>query len=1259
MKNKAFNKLISLILTMVLLIASLHTSAGAVQIGSPYGLTMGSGNLTGDEVYFGEYNGSPLLWHVVGSDSETATLWTTASIANRRYDSTRHWNWSQSEICGWLNGTNSGHFLADAFTMAEQEAIVPYGTTEAANPALGNHTLIDISQKIVLPSVLEIGNTSNTGQWKITMSRRAFGHGWFLRSPGNNLTQAGYVVTNGGTGNRQVNNSHEIYPAFKIDLPSILFTSAAAGGKSNVSVGDGLVRIVPPTGAVKITLQNEEDLFLESNDTALRTVRTGDLISIAYTNAQTGANHYISGVITDSSGRVTHYGKLVDCNDGNGSGTVYFSVPDHLEVGSYTIKLFNERVNGDYYTDYAGIPVEIPMNVVGSTVSDASLTISSVTFGNETVGYTQPPAQTVLLENHGGVDAIVLNVALTGTHAEHFEMNGLAGRVPSNGSLSVLSVQPKVGLTPGNYTAQIAVTYYKSGSLEEVAYQTVSFAVEDVILPEPPSVVIEPNPVYIDIAAATTDQVVAVAAAEHFTGTVAYGIDGPPLPAGLALHVGTGTITVEDASQLTVGSFAVTIQAEDAASNTASETLTIEIVDSSVQALLILHTLENDTVAEEEYYSKSLPVTYTGSGTLSYTVASGTLPPGLLLDSAAGVLSGVPQPGASGIYFLTIEITDGVLSDSGSFVLTVQEDESIPPPAIGHIVTVNRSYAPQTGEGYYLEDEFVTIHAGSRKNYRFDGWVADGVNLSTPSDATTSFVMPGNPVTVTANWSYVNGGNGNDREDSDRSTGSSSPIIWVPKEVNMPTSIRMETSGQMNADRHLSMSITKKMIQQGMDEAKIKWVGRETHGIALIFENKAENIKSFTAVIESDAIIHLVSQGIHSITVQSGIFRYTLDKQAIFVLYQQSIGHVTASVTPYHAFGEAVAAISDRPAYTIEFQDGRKKQILDFGTGMVSMGIAYSSGNAATGSLLAVSVKPDGNMEWLQYSSYSNGWVTFQQNQLSVYGIGMKPAPNFIDTVGHWAQRDIDFAVSRELLFGTGDFFLPNQTVTRGMFITALGKLSKVEPSHYQKVRFSDVPLERYDMPYIEWAVKKRIVTGPFFNRFSPDTAITREEMAVLIKNYAKAIGHPLPVSRAYLAFEDEARINFFAKDAVVAVQQAGIINGREGNQFHPQGFLTKAEAAAVLHRFVELVIDERAARSWVKNDFGQWMYYDELGRRITGWLMVSETDITYYLDENGLMVSGKWIQIGGNWYYFYTDGKMARSTIIDGHKIDNAGIRQ
>ena len=141
------------------------------------------------------------------------------------------------------------------------------------------------------------------------------------------------------------------------------------------------------------------------------------------------------------------------------------------------------------------------------------------------------------------------------------------------------------------------------------------------------------------------------------------------------------------------------------------------------------------------------------------------------------------------------------------------------------------------------------------------------------------------------------------------------------------------------------------------------------------------------------------------------------------------------------------------------------------------------------------------------------------------------------------------------------------------------------------------------------------------------------------------------------MTFADNAQISSWAKDAVKAMQQAGILAGKNGNKFDPKGTATRAEVATVLRRFVEIFIDSQTANGWQQNDSGQWSYYRN-GKPVKGWL--SDDQKWYWLDKaTGMMFAGGWKQIDGKWYYFYPDGTMAVNTTIDGYTIGSDGARK
>ncbi|RYD06068.1 hypothetical protein N752_05945 [Desulforamulus aquiferis] len=333
--------------------------------------------------------------------------------------------------------------------------------------------------------------------------------------------------------------------------------------------------------------------------------------------------------------------------------------------------------------------------------------------------------------------------------------------------------------------------------------------------------------------------------------------------------------------------------------------------------------------------------------------------------------------------------------------------------------------------------------------------------------------------------------------------------------------------------------------------------------------------KTVQDIIIAKKIVNIV------IVVDNPDIRIGMDLTTVQEINKQAKSdvNITASRTDNgKLIGDARKAIGSRPVFDLKVNYGSGKQVQSFGTGSVSITIPYTLGaNEKAGNVQAVYVDGNGKVHWLTSSVYDSveKVLRFSTNHFSTYGVGYKqdaPAPTDIST--HWAKDDIQFVINQGLLTGTtSTTFSPNTAMTRGMFVTALGRLANADVSSYKQSSFTDVKNDSYYMGYIEWASKNSIVNGIGDKKFAPDQSITREQMAIIMQNYAKVIGLTLPKVHGENTFADSAKISAYAKDAVKQMQMAGVLSGKNGNLFDPQGTATRAEASAVLRRFVELAI--------------------------------------------------------------------------------------
>lgn len=535
--------------------------------------------------------------------------------------------------------------------------------------------------------------------------------------------------------------------------------------------------------------------------------------------------------------------------------------------------------------------------------------------------------------------------------------------------------------------------------------------------------------------------------------------------------------------------------------------------------------------------------------------------------------------------------------------------------------------------------------------------------------ALTAVEKPGSGGSSSSGGSSGGGSSSGSGSSSDNGNSSGSTVVERPDQTKPEIPTTSQTK-PVKPDKNGNTSIDGNAVQDAINKATAdaKKNGNTANGIAVTVPiQNAADAKNLSITIKAQTLDKLVSSKVKRFTIDTdhaADFSLTLDD--LRELNRQTNGDIVLKVKKTTVSSvEAKAAIGNRPVYDIsllEVKNVKEAKLTNLNGRTISIAIPYTPAkNEQPGNLHAVYVDENGKVQWITKSSYDADQkaVIFEAQHFSIYGVGYKnPVPNFTDINGHWAKEHILFAVSRGLFSGTSKTtFSPNTTLTRGMFVTALGRLAGIDPADYQNRKFTDVKADAYYAPYVNWAASKGIVGGTTSTTFAPDSNITREQMAVIMKNYADKMGYSIPKTLEAVTFADNAQISSWAKDAVKAMQQAGVLSGKENNRFDPQGNATRAEAATVLHRFVEIVIDPQSANGWQQNDSGEWSYYKD-GEPVKGWL--SDDQKWYWLDKaTGKMFSGGWKQIDGKWYYFYPDGSMAVSTKVDGYEVGADGARK
>ena len=169
-----------------------------------------------------------------------------------------------------------------------------------------------------------------------------------------------------------------------------------------------------------------------------------------------------------------------------------------------------------------------------------------------------------------------------------------------------------------------------------------------------------------------------------------------------------------------------------------------------------------------------------------------------------------------------------------------------------------------------------------------------------------------------------------------------------------------------------------------------------------------------------------------------------------------------------------------------------------------------------------------------------------------------------------WFYGDVMFVYENGLMLGTSKtLFSPYGTATRGMMATILWRMEG-SPAPKGKNSFTDVEAGKWYADAITWTAENGIFAGYGKDKFGPDDPITREQLAAIFYRYADYKGYDLTVKGNLDKFKDADKITDYAKTAMQWAVGSGLVKGKSGNLLDPQGTATRAEIAAMLHRFIE-----------------------------------------------------------------------------------------
>lgn len=453
---KPKRRILSLLLTICLIVGLIPTVAFAADTGKA--IQLGASNINGydstngyDYIYYGEWNSSPIKWRVLDTKTNMANategdglfllsdvLLGTGDYGGVSFDSTSPYRnaWQGSDAQDWCETFYNG-----SLTTQEQSAVLETTKSDGAFTSSTYSVPFAASENILNGDkvfFLSAEEAENSAYGFTDDNARIANYGnsagvWWLRSPRADYTlSAGAVYYYGYVDIFNVFLAWAARPAFNVNLNSVLFTSAAEGGKIPAAssggnqggeAADAIFEIpTTTTSEWKLTLLDSSRNFSVTETAA--SGKSGDTITLNYTGATTGTNEYISVIIEDNGG-AKYYGRIMQPTSADGQ--ISITIPSGLADGTYTLNVFSEQYNGGdnddtKLTDYASAFETVALTVDNTAPTLTAGAVSRTSDTEATVKFTSGEAGMYYYEVvESGAAAPTISTSGTGTACSNGE----------------------------------------------------------------------------------------------------------------------------------------------------------------------------------------------------------------------------------------------------------------------------------------------------------------------------------------------------------------------------------------------------------------------------------------------------------------------------------------------------------------------------------------------------------------------------------------------------------------------------------------------------------------------------------------------------------------------------------------------------------------------------------------------------------------------------------------------------------------------
>ena len=516
-----------------------------------------------------------------------------------------------------------------------------------------------------------------------------------------------------------------------------------------------------------------------------------------------------------------------------------------------------------------------------------------------------------------------------------------------------------------------------------------------------------------------------------------------------------------------------------------------------------------------------------------------------------------------------------------------------------YTVTVNGGDGA-TGDGEYMEGDEVTITAGTKVGYTFINWTATGVTLSNPDSSTITFNMPGNDVTLTANFMpdepvepkqftvTVNAGNGatgaGQYKEGDEVTVTAGTKVGYTFTNWTDTGVTLSNSD--------SATITFDMPKNAVT-LTANWTVYNPGGGSSSSDDDDDDYTPPTTTEKHP-------DGSTTTTTTTGGTKTETTKRpdgSKEVVKTDKNGTVTTTATDKNGNQTETIRKPDGSSHTtITNTDGSSSSTSITSSGRVESTVKLPAGvvgnkpvslpipevpvtsehnhastitvtlpentsakveipvKQPTPGAVAVLVKADGTESIIKTSVTTDNGVTVTLQDGDTVKI-VDNSKTYTDVPSnYWGANDIQFTSSRELFTGTSaNTFSPDVSMDRAMFWTVLARYDGVDtnggPTWYQMGQV--------------WAVNRGISDGA-----APNSPITREQLVTMLYRYAQSTNQDVSARESLSRYQDQHQVSSLAQEAMAWATAEGLLSGTSANTLSPGGLATRAEVAALLTRY-------------------------------------------------------------------------------------------